>query len=92
MDVEGKLKRYYLKFALPLVIVALLVESVFTPDSYLGKKLSSWVLAGSASKYFLERGGLRSSSSRGRQFFDSLNLNIYVGKEGKTLPLKEFMT
>jgi hypothetical protein len=61
MDVKKAIKFYYLKFALPIVLVALLIESAFTPESYLGQKLASWVMAGSATKFFLERGGQRNS-------------------------------
>ena len=91
MDVSKAIKWYYLKFALPIVIVALLIENAFTPESYVGQKLGSWVLAGNASKFFLERGGQR-SSQRGRQYFAKVHLNIYEGEKGKTLPLKKFMT
>ena len=65
MDITGILKSYFYKFALPLVVVTLIVESAFIPDSYIGKKLTATVKAGSAERYLMERGGLRESSSRG---------------------------
>ena len=40
MDVNALIKKYYLKFAIPLVVVALVIESAFMPDTYLGRKLA----------------------------------------------------
>ena len=36
MDINGIMKAYCLKFALPVVLITLLVENMFTKDSYLG--------------------------------------------------------
>ena len=91
MDITKILKNYCLKFALPLVVVTLIVESAFIPTSYLGSILAYKVKAGTAERYLMERGGLREGQIRGRDFFDKLNLPIYEGEAGKTLPLKDFM-
>ena len=91
MDVNGILKSYCLKFALPLVLITIIVESAFIPDSFIGARLANKVKAGSAERYLMERGGLRESKDRGKKFFDKMNLVIYDGEQGKTLPLKDFM-
>lgn len=43
MDVDNLMKRYYLKVALPLILVALVVESAFNPTTWLGNKVAYWV-------------------------------------------------
>ena len=48
MDINSILKRYYLKVALPICLVALFLESAFTPTSYIGSYLSKKVKVGSA--------------------------------------------
>lgn len=91
MEANALLKSYFLKFAIPVVILTLVLENAFTSTSYLGKKLATKVMAGSAQRYLQERGGTR-EGNRGRDYFNSLNFNIYVGDEGKNLALKPFMT
>ena len=90
MDINAFIKKYYLRFALPIVFLTLTLESAFTNDSFLGKKLAEKVMAGSAQRFWLERGGLR-EGARGRNYFDSLNFHIYTSEEGKNMALKDFM-
>ena len=40
MDINALIKSYYFKFALPVVILTVICESAFTPNSYLGSKLT----------------------------------------------------
>ena len=51
MNVNALFKSYFLKFAIPAVIFALVLENAFTSTSYLGSKLSTKVMAGSAQRY-----------------------------------------
>ena len=87
---NSTLKTYFMKVALPVVIVTLIVESAFTKDSFLGQRLSYIVRAGSGQRFLDERGGLR-EGQRGRAYYDSVSFPIYEGEAAKTIPLKEFM-
>lgn len=91
MDTTGLMKNYFLKVALPIVTVTLIAESIITPNSFLNSKIGYMVMAGNGQMFLQERGGLRDSSARGREFHERVNFNIYEADQAKTLPLKEFM-
>ena len=57
MDVDGLMKRYYLKVALPLILLALLFESAVNPTTWLGSRVAYWVQAGNAGRFLSEKGG-----------------------------------
>ena len=91
MEASTWLKSYFLKVALPIVFVTLVLENAFTPGSYLASKLSYFVMGGSGQAFLLERGGLRHSGIRGPAYHESVNLHIYDGEAGRRLALKDFM-
>lgn len=90
MDTTRLMKSYFLKVALPIVTVTLIVESIIMPNSFLNSKIG-YVKAGNGQMFLQERGGLRDSSARGREFHERVNFNIYEADQAKALPLKEFM-
>ena len=93
MDPLAIVKRYYLKVALPILLITLLAENLMTQDSYLNKWLKRVIMVGNGSQYLLARAGPREERvHRGPTYFESLNFDIHSGDDAKTMPLKDFMT
>ena len=89
MGILGTLYKYY-KFAIPVALLIILQEELFSENASLNATLRKMVFTQgeTAEEYLARHGGIR--KDQGQKYFDKLKLKTYKGEKGKSLALKDF--